>query len=161
MADQSMGRTGLLSAVPFLAAMILMACVSHASDKSQRRESMVWPFLLVSGVAMLGSFLLAQRSVPLAFLCLVIAGGCMYAPFGPFFAIVPERLPRNVVPEVIALINSVGALGGFLGSYFVGFLNALTGKSQAGLLLMAFALICSAILLLFLPATGLKAPQSR
>ncbi len=44
----------------------------------------------------------------------------MYAPYGPFFAINPERLPRSVTAEVLAMINSCGALGGFFGSYFVG-----------------------------------------
>ena len=75
----------------------------------------------------------------------------MYAPYGPFFAIVPERLPRNVIAEVLALINSCGALGAFLGSYFVGILSAVTGKPQAGFLLMSLSLIVSAILVLCLP----------
>lgn len=35
----------------------------------------------------------------------------MYAPYGPFFAIIPEMLPRNVAGGAMALINSMGALG--------------------------------------------------
>ena len=31
---------------------------------------------------------------------LIVAGGAMYAPYGPFFAIVPEMLPKNVAGEV-------------------------------------------------------------
>jgi nitrate/nitrite transporter NarK len=76
----------------------------------------------------------------------------MYAPYGPFFAIVPERLPRNVTAEVMALINSCGALGGFLGSYFVGRLQAVTGNPRAGFLLMSVSLILSSLLILCLPA---------
>lgn len=34
----------------------------------------------------------------------------MYAPYGPFFAIIPEMLPRNVAGGAMALINSMGAL---------------------------------------------------
>lgn len=147
----SMGQTGLFSAIPYLAAILLMLLVSFLSDKTQRRESLVWPFLLLSGVSMLGSFLLADKSFPAAFVCLVVAGGCMYAPYGPFFAIIPERLPKNVTAEVLALINSCGALGAFVGSYLVGLLQALTGSSRAGFLLMALALICSSLLLLALP----------
>jgi sugar phosphate permease len=146
----SMGKTGLLSAVPYLAAVLLMLLVSYISDRTQRREILVWPFLLLSGTAMLGSFVFAQRSFPLAFVCLVVAGACMYAPYGPYWAIVPERLPRNVTGEVMALINSCGALGGFLGTYVVGFLRAVTGNSQAGFLFMALFLIVSAVLILFL-----------
>lgn len=148
-AASTMGWTGILSAIPYFAAVLLMSLVAYVSDKTQRRQSLVWPFLLLAGIALLGSFLLAQRSFPMAFVCLVIGGACMYAPYGPFFAIIPERLPRNVIPEVLALINSAGALGGFVGTYFVGLLQALTGTSRAGFLLMSVALFCSAIL--FLP----------
>jgi sugar phosphate permease len=146
----TMGKTGLLAAVPYLAAIILMLFVSHISDKTLRRKSVVWPFLLLAGVALLGSFLFAQKSFTIAFICLIVGGGCMYAPYGPFFAIVPERVPRNVTAEVLALINSCGALGGFFGSYFVGFLQAVTGNSRAGYLLMSLSLVCSAVLLLCL-----------
>ena len=147
----AMGKTGLLSGLPYLAAIILMLLVSQISDKTLKRQSLVWPFLLISGIAMLGSFLFAQRSFTIAFICLIVGGGCMYAPYGPFFAIVPERVPRNVTAEVLALINSCGALGGFFGSYFVGFLQAITGNSRAGYLLMSLSLACSAMLLFYLP----------
>lgn len=146
----SMTKTGLLSALPYLTAILLMLFVSYVSDKTLKRQSLVWPFLLVSGIALAGSFLLAQRSFALTFLCLVIGGGCMYAPYGPFFAIVPERVPRNVTAEVLALINSCGAFGGFFGSYLVGLLQAITGNARGGYLLMSVALIFSAMLLLFL-----------
>lgn len=156
----SIEQTGLLSAIPYLVAAVLMLLVSYVSDKTLKRKSLVWPFLLVSGIALLGSCLFAEKSFLVAFVCLVVAGGCMYAPYGPFFAIVPERVPRNVAAEVLALINSSGALGAFFGSYFVGFLQAVTGSSRAGYLLMAVALVGSAVLLLCLrplqPALKMK-----
>jgi nitrate/nitrite transporter NarK len=77
----------------------------------------------------------------------------MYAPYGPFFAIVPERVPGNVTAEVMAMINSCGALGGFFGSYLVGLLQAVTGNAQAGYLLMSCSLILSAGLMLLLRET--------
>lgn len=156
----TMGQTGLLSGIPYIAAIILMMIVSYISDKTLRREALVWPFLMTSGVAMMGSFLFANHSFAGAFVCLVIAGSCMYAPYGPFFAIVPERVPRKVTGEVIAMINCSGALGGFVGSYLVGLLQAVTGSSRAGFLLMSGSLVCSSLLLLFLPKrTALESLQ--
>jgi MFS family permease len=70
----------------------------------------------------------------------------MYIPFGPFFSIVPEVLPRNVAGGAIALVNSVGALGSFLGSYAVGYLTGLTGDPRFSYLFMATALIVSVLL---------------
>ena len=160
----SMGRVGLLSALPYVAAIAMMLVVAQLSDKSQRshqprrRESLVWPFLLASGFALFGSFIFAQSSFVLAFLFLVAGAGCMFAPYGPFFAIVPERLPGSVTGEVLALINTCGAFGGFFGSYFVGFLQDLTGNSRAGFLLMSLSLIASALPTFYLPPAKLSSP---
>jgi sugar phosphate permease len=149
----SMTNTGLLAAIPYLVAIVLMLVAGHIADRTMRRRSIVWPFLLIAGVALFGSFLFAQRSFWLAFLCLVIAGGCMYAPYGPFFAMVPDRVPGNVTAEVLAMINSCGALGGFFGSYLVGLLQTVTGNAQAGFLLMSFALVLAAGLTLLVRET--------
>ncbi len=148
-ASLSMGQTGLLSAIPYLVSIVLMLGVAYISDRSLERKRLVWPFLLIGGVAMLGSYFF-ERSFTVAFVGLVIAGSCMYAPYGAFFAIIPERFPRNVTAEVLAMVNSVGALGGFFGSYLVGYLQAATGNSRAGYLLMALSLIVSAVLLMLL-----------
>jgi sugar phosphate permease len=154
----SIEMTGLLSAVPYLAAAVLMWIVSQISDRTLKRTSLVWPFLLIAGAALLGSFLFAEKSFLAGFICLVVAGACMYAPYGPFFAIVPERVPHNVTAEVLALINSCGALGGFVGSYLVGLLQAVTGNARAGYLLMAVSLVCSALLLLKLRRIPVHVP---
>jgi sugar phosphate permease len=143
----AMGRTGLLSAAPYLAAVVLMLAVSHVSDRSGRRREFVWPCLVVAGLALAGSYFSLGRSFPLAFACLIVAGSCMYAPYGPYFAMVPELLPRNVAGETIALINCCGALGGFFGTELVGVLQTYTGSSQAGFLLMSVAVIFSGLLL--------------
>jgi MFS-type transporter involved in bile tolerance (Atg22 family) len=83
----------------------------------------------------------AAHSFWLAYTFLIVAGGTMYAPYGPFFAIVPEMLPKNVAGEVMALINSCGALGGFAGTWLVGLLQALTGNARAGYLVMSMSLM--------------------
>lgn len=147
----SMGQTGLLSALPYLAGIAAMIFVSWLSDRSLKRVALVWPFLLIAGLGLMGSYFLADKSFAAAFVCLIIAGGGMYAPYGPFFAIIPERLPKNVATEVLGLVNGCGALGGFVGSYLVGLLQSLTGSSRASFLLMSVAVILSALILLVLP----------
>jgi sugar phosphate permease len=150
--SQGIGVTGILSAIPYAFAALLMLLVSYYSDRTANRTRFVWPFLLLSGAAFFGSYLSAGHSFWIAFGFLIVAGAAMYAPYGPFFAIIPEMLPGNVSGEVTALINSMGALGSFLGSYFVGFLQGYTGSSKAGYLLMSVALTLSGLLILFLKA---------
>jgi sugar phosphate permease len=158
----SMTQTGLMSAVPYVAAIVLMPIASYVADRTMRRREVVWPFLITAGFALLGSFAFAERSFPVAFMCLVIGGGCMYAPYGAFFAMIPERVPKQVIGEVMAMVNSFGALGSFVGSYSVGLLQAMTGSSRAGFLLMAVGLLSSALLLVRrLPEPARKAEPVR
>lgn len=144
------GITGLLSGVPYLFAIILMLLVAHYSDRSFRRKRFIWPFLMTAGAALFGSYLTVGHSFWWAYAFLVIAGSMMYAPYGPFFAIMPEMMPRNVAGEVTALVNSCGAFGGFIGTWFVGLLEAYTGNARAGFLLMSSSLIIAGIIILSL-----------
>jgi sugar phosphate permease len=149
-ASLSMARTGILSGAPYLVAIVAMVTISTLSDRTGRRIAFVWPTLLVASGALYASFLFAEN-ILLAFMALIVAGAAMYAPYGPFWAFVSERIPRPVLAEVMALVNTAGALGGFVGSYVVGWTRAVTGNPKAGFLLMAIALLCSSILLLMLP----------
>lgn len=143
---QGLGITGLLSAVPYVLAIILMLVASYYSDRTVERKLFVWPFLLAGAIAFYISYLIGSSNFWASFLFLVIAGGCMYAPYGPFFAIAPEILPRNVSGEAMALINSMGALGSFVGVYIVGYLNGATGSTGAGFIFMAISLVLAVIL---------------
>lgn len=150
-AARGISITGLLSSIPYAAAVLLMLLVSYLSDRSGERAKFVWPLLLVAGAALFGSFLTSRFSFPLSFCFLVLAGGLMYAPYGPFFALISERLPRNVAAEVTAMVNACGALGSFAGSYAVGLLQARTGNPRAGFLLMSICVSVSALLIVVLP----------
>ncbi|OIK09279.1 MFS transporter [Bacillus sp. MUM 13] len=138
--------TGWLSSIPYILAVLLMLGTSYFSDKTLNRKAFVWPFLLIGAIAFYGSYLIGTSNFWLSFILLIIAGGAMYAPYGPFFAIIPEILPRNVAGGAMALINSMGALGSFLGSYIVGFLNGRTGGFGASYVFMAGSLFLSALL---------------
>ena len=148
--SRGIGQVGLLSAAPFLLAVILMVAVSAVSDRVLNRKIFVWPFLILSGLGLFCSFATVGNSFWISYGCLVVAGGMMYAPYGPFFAIMPEMLPRNVAGEVIALVNSFGALGGFVGTWLVGWLQAVTGNAKAGFLSMSICLVISGLITLML-----------
>ncbi|MGK9125826.1 MFS transporter [Olivibacter sp. SA151] len=146
--DMDIVTTGWLSSVPYLLAIVAMLAASYASDKSMNRRLYVWPFLLISALAFYGSFLIGTTNFWVSFSLLVIAGGSMYAPYGPFFAVITEILPRNVSGGALGLINSMGALGSFVGAYIVGYLNGVTHGFGASYILMAGTLLLSSILTL-------------
>ena len=151
-------QVGVLSAAPFLFGVVLMLTVAWFSDRAQHRKQFVWPFLMLSGAGLFCSFVAAGGHFWIAYVALIVAGGAMYAPYGPFFAIVPEMLPATVAGEVMALINTFGALGGFAGTWLVGWLQALTGSARAGYLSMSMALIVAGAITLCLPSTR-RAPH--
>jgi sugar phosphate permease len=138
--------TGWLSSIPYLFAIIGMLLASYLSDKAGNRKLFVWPMLLAGAIAFYASYLIGADNFWISFVLLSIAGMMMYAPYGPFFAIIPEILPQNVSGIAMALINSFGALGSFGGAYVVGRLNAETGSFDASYLFMSAALFLSAII---------------
>ena len=146
--EMSIIKTGWLSSLPYAFAIIGMITASYFSDKTLKRKIFVWPFLLTASLAFYGSYLVGTGNFWLSFTLLVIAGTAMYAPYGPFFAILTEILPSNVTAGAIALINSFGALGSFAGSYLVGYLNGTTGGFGASYIFMAGSLLLSAIVTL-------------
>lgn len=141
---------GFLGAAPYLLAIALMLAVAQFSDTSLSRKRFIWPFLLLSGICLFGSYVSADHNFWIAYIFLIVAGGAMYAPYGPYFAMIPEMLPANVAGEVMALINSFGALGGFIGAWLVGELEAITGNSRAGFLFMSASLLLAGVLVLIL-----------
>jgi len=144
--DHNIVKTGWLASVPYVFAIIGMLTASYFSDKTLNRKLFIWPFLLIGALAFYGSYLLGSSNFWLSFLLLVIAGAAMYAPYGPFFAVITEVLPRNVSAGAIALINSLGALGSFVGAYIVGYLNGATGGFGASYIFMAGSLFISALI---------------
>lgn len=144
---QGIGLTGLLSGAPYLLAVILMILNSRASDRSGHRNRFVWPWLLLAGVAFYASYLLGPSHFWLSYPLLILAGAATYAPYGPYFARISEFLPRAAAAPAIAVVNSFGAIGGFVGSYLVGWLNSATGSASASFLLLAVSLAASAVLM--------------
>ncbi|MGB9281099.1 MAG: MFS transporter [Pseudonocardiaceae bacterium] len=142
------GVVGLLSAAPYALASIAMLVNSRASDRVARRRIFVWPWLLAAAVAFFLSYRFGPGHFWIAYVLLIIAGACMYAPYGPYFALIPELLPRNVAGAATGLVNSAGALGGFAGAYLVGWLNSATGGPSASFVVIAITLLIAALLIL-------------
>ena len=112
---------GFVAAIPFVIEAISMVQLSKSSDRMGERRLHVAISALV-GCA--GFALAAAAEQPMrvfAAICVAAAGigGC----FGRFWSIPPEYLSGVAAAGGIALINSVGNLGGFFGPYAVGFIR--------------------------------------
>ncbi|TDS09765.1 MFS transporter [Sphingobacterium paludis] len=146
--------TGWLAAVPYVFAIAGMLIASFYADKASSRKSFIWPFLLIAALAFFLSYVVGSSNFWMSYILLSIAGAAMYTPYGPFFALVTEVLPRNVSGGAIGLINSMGALGSFGGAYLVGILNAYTQGFGSAYLFMSLSLVAATVLTLLIARQG-------
>lgn len=138
--------TGWLSAAPYVLAIPLMLAASWFSDKFQQRKLIVVLFLGLGAVCFIASFSIGASHFWLSWALLVIAGGAMYTPYGPFFAAIPEMIPRNVVAGAMSFVVCFGALGSFVGAWIVGYLNGITGSPDASYVFMGGSLVFAVLL---------------
>ena len=140
---------GLLVTIPNLVGLAAMILVSRSSDRTlERRYHVAIPAIIgATALVLLGATRSPFYSV--ALLCLLAAG--IYSSLGPFWALPSEFLTGYSAAAGIALINSVGNLGGFAGPYTIGRITTRTGNPYAGLAIAGVALFVSAILVLLLP----------
>ncbi len=143
-----MANVGLLNAIPYLFGAAAMLIVSLLSDRFLKRKPFVWPFLFIGAGAFLMSYMAGPDHFWIAFIGLIVAATCMYAPYGPFWAMVPEMVSRNVIGESLALINTIGAAGGFLGTIGVGALHQYSGGYGSSFACLSASLAVAGVLTL-------------
>ncbi len=145
----SSSTIGLLLILPSVAGLAAMILVSHSSDRRlERRYHVALPALVAAiALSLLGTA--PSPVVSMALLCLLAAG--VYSYIAPFWALPNEFLTGYSAAAGIALINSVGNLGGLVGPTAVGFFAQRFGKLTAGLAFVAIPLLMAAALVLLLP----------
>lgn len=137
---------GLLNAVPFLAASLGMVLIGWHSDRRAERR---WHIAAALVLAAAGSLLAAQTAtLPLALLAFSLAAVGVWGVMGPFWALATSFLSGTAAAGGIALINSLGNVGGFVGPYLMGWFKDLTAGYGAGLTVVAGILLLGAVLVL-------------
>jgi len=140
---------GLLSAIPFFGAAVAMVFVGRSSDLRGERR---WHLAGCAAIGAIGLILASMtRSPILSLAALSIAAVGIWGTFGPFWAMPAEFLSGTAAAGAIALINSIGNLGGFAGPYLVGMVKQTTHSFAGGMLVMAASLIVAGMLALTLP----------
>ena len=142
----SIAQVGVLTALPYLASAAAMLAWGRRSDRKGER---VWHVALPTLLSAAG--LVAAIAVPAGLpeiAALGVATVGIYATLGPFWGLPPIFLTRTAAAGGIALINSVGNLGGFLGPSIVGWTLELTHSFHAGLAVITGCLGVSIIAVL-------------
>jgi MFS transporter, ACS family, tartrate transporter len=141
---------GLINAVPYLVAGIVMVFYGRHSDRTGERPGHVEFAATVSAVGFALAAFLKNPWLAMAALTLAFAG--QKSTIAPFWALSTSLLSGSAAAGGIALINSVGNLGGFFGPYLVGKFKDATGSNTAALLLLSGALLAMGVFALTVPA---------
>jgi ACS family tartrate transporter-like MFS transporter len=143
-------QIGLITAIPYLVAAAGMVLVGARSDRTGER----YLHMALSTLVGAAGFVLAAylRSPVLLVLALSVVAFGVLAPIGVFWSLPTAFLKGRAAAGGIAFINSIGALGGFVGPYAVGLVRERTGSFGAALLTLAGVMLASAAAGLWLRA---------
>jgi sugar phosphate permease len=147
--DGSATEVGLLTAIPYVCALVAMLVNAARSDRTGDRRAAVVVPAIAGALALLAGTMVHSGVWQMVLLCVVASG--VYAPYGPFWAIPAQVLRFEVIAVAMGLINAIGNLGGFVGPYLVGWLNDGTGSTSAGFIMLAVSLLIGSLITLMLP----------
>jgi ACS family tartrate transporter-like MFS transporter len=137
---------GCLAAIPWIAATVCMVIASKHSDATRERRWHVALSAIAGAAGLSGAGLTTNPVLELAALSLAAAG--IWGTLGPFWAMSSETLAGTGAAAGIALINSVGNLGGFGGPYLIGWVRTRTNNFTWGLVALALILLAGAVVTL-------------
>lgn len=138
---------GVLSVIPPLAAAIAMVLVATHSDRTgERRRHVAVPTLVAMAGFVATAVVLHSPMLATAALTVVAIG--LAGAYGPFWGLATAALGSTTAAGGIALINSVGNLGGFAGPYVVGLVKDATGSFAGALVTFAGIAAAAALLVL-------------
>jgi ACS family tartrate transporter-like MFS transporter len=139
--------TGLATALPYTIGTIGMLLWSWSSDRhNERRMHFVVACLLATvGLIAVGWFTGSYWAI----LAMSFAAVGIYGAKPAFWPLPSAFLTGSAAAGGIALVNSIGNLGGFVGPYAVGWIKDATGSFEVGLYFLAACALASAVLAFF------------
>ena len=140
-------QIGLVTAIPYALACVALVAWGRHSDATGERAFHVAAPPLLAALALAAGGWFATPVVAFALLCLAAVG--IYAGLPAFWAWASRGLEGAAAAGAIALINSLGNIGGFLGPTMIGLVKSRTGSFSASLLTIALCLASGAGLVLW------------
>ena len=140
-------QTGFIMAVPYIAGCAGMLIIGQLSDRNKERKWHLIASFMIIAIGLGAAGFLGNTLGAIAAICFAAVGimGCK----GPFWPLPSAYLSGAGAAAGIALINSVGNLGGFVGPWTVGLAKQMTGTFESGLYALALGAFLAAILTFF------------
>jgi MFS transporter, ACS family, tartrate transporter len=134
---------GFVTAIPYTVAIVGMVVIPRRSDRTGERKGHTAVSLAIGAVAFVSSTLVSPVA---AVACLAVGLFFLLGAHPVFWAMPAAFLSGTAAAAGIALINSIGNLGGFVGPYLVGLVKDATGSTNGGLIALACFLVVGVFL---------------
>ncbi|MGI4801821.1 MAG: MFS transporter [Janthinobacterium lividum] len=141
---------GLLTSIPYAAALVTMCLVGHSSDRCRERRWHLAVPASFGGMGLLISVVFSHNII-LAMFGLTVGTAGVLTCIPQFYVIPPMMLSGHAAAAGFALINSIGSLAGFVSPYLLGYVKDQTGSTSYGLLTIAMCLFIGGCSVLLLP----------
>lgn len=139
-------QVGFVSAIPWVCALVAAYVLPRMADASGNRRGYAAAILAVSGLGIAASVATTSPALALIALCFAAAGFISVQPI--FWTFPTDYLGGVAAAGGIALINSLGALGGFVAPNVKTWAEASFASQSAGLYLLAGTTLIGAVLIL-------------
>ena len=146
---------GLLTAIPYGFAAVVMILVGRSSDRTGERRWHTALGAIFGGIALIFAGLYSDSTV-FGMIALSVATAGILTSLPLFWTIPTAFLGGTAAAAGIAIINSIGNLAGFVSPFMVGYIKDATGSPTLGLYVIAASLFIGALLVLGL----VKKPQA-
>ena len=141
----------LLSAIPYVAATVGLVVIGARSDRTgERRWHLAIPCLIGAAGILLTA--LVPMTLTNSLITLSIAAFGIWGTLGPLWTWPTAFLRGTAAAGGIALVNSIGNVGGFAGPFLIGWIRETTGGFFAGFLALSGFLIAGAVITALMPA---------
>ncbi|WP_028239812.1 MFS transporter [Stutzerimonas azotifigens] len=137
---------GLVSALPWVCALLAAWLIPSYSDRTGERRWTATLTLLVSAAGIAASVSSGSPAIGLIALCFAAAGFIAVQPV--FWTFPSSYLAGSAAAGGIALINSCGALGGFIAPILKNWAERTAESPAAGLYLLAGTTVIASLLML-------------
>jgi MFS transporter, ACS family, tartrate transporter len=135
---------GVISVIPYVATAIAMVLVGMHSDKAgERRWHLAGSAFIAAAALTVAAY---THSIVPALATVSLGMMATFSMLGPFWAAATSLMSGSAAAAGIALINSVGNLGGFFGPYIIGVKRSSGGGFRGGILVIAVFLALAGVL---------------
>jgi D-galactonate transporter len=137
-------QIGLYSAIPYVVAAVSMIAFARSSDHHRERRWHCAVPAFLSALA-LGIATVTTSHFVLFLVCISLATAFVWSSYTVFWAMPSDHLKGDAAAGGIALINSIGLLGGFVSPSIIGWAKTAYGSLNAGLFVMVGLLVLGGI----------------